>query len=88
MDSDDSSSVKDDDITYSPSYPEMKDGKLFFEMDISYREDGTGKQITKDNFTRFDGDVKVTRLYLPMPLESPGSGYRSREQFPCALVDR
>ncbi|MDE7360461.1 MAG: serine/threonine protein kinase, partial [Oscillospiraceae bacterium] len=56
----DSSSVKDDDIIYSSFYPEMKDGKLFFEMDSSYPATRTGKQISKDNLIRFDGDVKIT----------------------------
>lgn len=54
------SGFSDNDIHYDPLYPEMKDGKLFFEMDSSYPANGMGKQISKDNFLRFDGDVKVT----------------------------
>ena len=55
----DSSNV-DDDVIYSPSYPEMKDGKLFFETDSSFSYDGSLNQISIDNFMRFDGDVKVS----------------------------
>lgn len=52
---------RDDGTVYSSSYPEMIDGKLNFELDNEYVGDGnSGREISKDNFLRFDGDVKVT----------------------------
>ena len=54
------SSNVNDDVIYSPSYPEMKDGKLVFETDSSFVFDGSLNQISIDNFMRFDGDVKVS----------------------------
>lgn len=46
---------------YSAGYPEMIDGKLRFEIDTQFGGDGKrGKGISKKNFLRFDGDVKIT----------------------------
>lgn len=54
---------------YSAGYPEMIDGKLRFEIDTQYggdRKRGTG--ISKENFLRFDGDVKITlEMGWPQP---------------------
>lgn len=64
----------DTEITYTDAYPEMIDGKLRFELDTEYPGDGMiGKEISKQNFLRFDGDVKVT-LELE-PVQSMPEGY-------------
>ena len=60
-----------DDVIYSPSYPEMKDGKLFFETDSSFGFDGSLNQISIDNFMRFDGDVKVSLELEHLPSTVP-----------------
>lgn len=42
-------------------YPEINDGKLYLELDTEYPGDyQSGKEISKQDFLRFDGDVKVT----------------------------
>lgn len=52
---------RDDGTVYSSVYPEMIDGKLNFELDSEYVGDwNSGREISRDNFLRFDGDVKVT----------------------------
>lgn len=60
FDEPDNSGVPDNVVTYDATYPKMKDGKLFFEMSGYYSSNGLSKQISKENFLRFDGDVKVT----------------------------
>lgn len=48
-------------IANTEDYPEINDGKLYLELDTEYPGDGLpGKKISKQNFLRFDGDVKVT----------------------------
>lgn len=54
---------------YSAGYPEMIDGKLRFEIDTEFGGDGKrGTGISKENFLRFDGDVKITlEMGWPQP---------------------
>lgn len=54
---------------YSAGYPEMINGKLRFEIDTEFGGDGKrGTGISKENFLRFDGDVKITlEMGWPQP---------------------
>ncbi|MCM1055338.1 MAG: serine/threonine protein kinase [Bacteroides sp.] len=45
---------------YDSDYPEMINGRIYLEMDAEYQGADAGKSISKRNFLRFDGDVKVT----------------------------
>lgn len=62
--------------TYNNAYPEMIDGKLRFELDTEYPGDGElGKAISKQNFLRFEGDVKVTLEFEPVQSMPEGYGH-------------
>lgn len=61
---------------YTDAYPEMIDGKLSMKLDTEYPGDGMiGKGISKRNFLRFDGDVKVTLEFEPVQSMPEGYGH-------------
>lgn len=64
-----------DGAAYNSGYPEMIDGKLNFELDSEYAGDAQfGREISRDNFMRFDGDVKVTLNFSYCDFSDPVEG--------------
>lgn len=56
-------------------YPEMNDGKLYLKLDTEYPGNWqSGKTISKQNFLRFDSDVKVT-LHFEYIQSLPEAGH-------------
>lgn len=66
----------DPEITYTDAYPKKIDGKLRFELDTEYPGDAMiGKGISRQNFLKFGGDVKVTLEFEPVQSMPEGYGH-------------